>query len=92
MHAWNVFFNKSPRGQGEKYLMEQLKRWADIVCACAHLICLLPANFKEGAGRQAEPKVFTIMCAAHQLLPLPRPCCSAVIVVAAMIVKWLWVD
>jgi len=38
--------------------MEQLKRWADYVCAhaCAHCICLppfLPADFKE----QAEPRV-----------------------------------
>jgi hypothetical protein len=90
MHAWNVFFNKSPRGQGEKYLMEQLKRWADNVCMCT--FDLPSASGFQGASRQAEPKVFTIMCAAHQLLPLPRPCCSAVIVVAAMIVKWLWVD
>ncbi len=35
---------------------------------CAHFICLppfLPADFKEPAGRQAESKVFTIMCATH---------------------------
>jgi len=34
--------------------MEQQKRWADYVCACAHFVCLppfRPANFKEQAGR-----------------------------------------
>ncbi len=47
------------------------------MCACAHLICLppfLPADFKEQAGRQAEPTVFTILCATHLSLSLrPRP-------------------
>jgi hypothetical protein len=51
MHAWNVFFNKSPRGQGEKYLMEQLKRWADNVCMCT--FDLPSASEFQGGSRQA---------------------------------------
>ncbi len=49
--------------------MEQLKRWADHVCMCAHFVRLPPslsANEFEGAGRQAEAKVFTIMCATEK--------------------------
>jgi len=50
--------------------MEQLKRWADydvdILSAC------LPANLSasgfQGASRQAEPRVFTLMCAPPALL------------------------
>jgi hypothetical protein len=45
--------NKLPRGQGEKIRWSQLKRWAD-KCACAQFIRLpplLPADFKEQAGR-----------------------------------------
>ncbi len=58
--------------------MEQLKG-GQTMCACAHLICLppfLPADFKEQAGRQAELKVFTIMCATHLSLydPVPGTC------------------
>jgi hypothetical protein len=48
-----MFFNKLPRGQGEKI------RWSSsndrqTMCACAHSICLpsfLPTDFKEQAGR-----------------------------------------
>jgi hypothetical protein len=42
--------------------MEKLKRWADYVCACAHFVWL-PANSRS---RQAEAKVFTIMCATEE--------------------------
>jgi hypothetical protein len=37
------------------------------MCACAHFVCLppfLPANFN--LSRQAEAKVFTIMCATQE--------------------------
>ncbi len=51
--------------------MEQLNTWADKVhILSAGLLCCQRISRRS---RQAEPKVFTIMCATHLLYSLSRP-------------------
>jgi len=51
--------------------MEQLKRWADYVCMCMHILsACLPFCQWISRSRQAEPRVFAIVCVPHLLLSL----------------------
>jgi hypothetical protein len=46
--------------------MEQLKRWADYVCMCGILSACLPFCQLISRSRQAEAKIFTIMCVTQK--------------------------